>query len=110
MNDCLFCKIIRKEIPSKPVFESGTIIAFPDINPAAEIHLLIIPKKHIGGMKDLTLNDGKMLAEIYQVANKLVSQYNLDDKLYRLVVNGGLAQHVPHIHLHLLGGKLKKTA
>lgn len=108
MEDCIFCKIIKKEIPSNIVYETDSIVVFPDINPAAETHLLIVPKDHIGGMKDLKDQHGKLLSEIYQVANKLVSEYNLSDNLYRIVVNGGKAQHVPHIHFHLLGGNWKK--
>ncbi len=108
MEDCLFCKIIKKEIPKDFMFESENLVVFDDINPSADIHLLIVPKKHIGGVQDLTDIDGGLLAEIYQVVNKLVSEYNLQDKLYRVVVNGGKAQHVPHVHFHLLGGHLKK--
>lgn len=108
MNDCLFCKIIKREIPSNIVYETEDIVAFPDINPSAEEHILIVPKIHIGGVQDLTTTDGELLVEIFEVVNKLVSQYNLSDKLYRVVVNGGKAQHVPHLHLHLLGGTWKK--
>lgn len=107
MND-IFCKIIRKEIPKKFVYESENLIAFPDINPSADIHILIIPKRHIGGIQDLKDSDGSLLAEIYQVANKLAVENNLENGLYRVVVNGGKAQHVPHLHFHLLGGNLKK--
>ena len=108
MNDCIFCKIINKEIPKDFIFSSDTIVAFDDINPSADVHILIVPKIHISGIKDLTENHASLLAEIYQVVNKLVSQYNLSDKLYRVVINGGLAQGIPHIHFHLLGGKIKK--
>lgn len=108
MNDCIFCKIIKKEIPAKLVFESDFLIAFPDISPSADIHILIVPKEHIDGVQDLILEHGELLAQIYQIANQLVSEYNLSDKQYRIVVNGGKAQHVPHLHFHLLGGNLKK--
>ena len=108
MNDCLFCKIIRKELPAKMVFESETIVAFPDIYPSEDIHLLIVPKKHIDSVWNLVDKDSELLTQIYQVANKLVREYNLSGNLYRIVVNGGKAQHVPHTHFHLLGGKVKK--
>ncbi len=108
MDKCIFCQIIRKEIPKEFIFESDTIVVFEDLNPSADLHLLIVPKKHIGGVSDLGDQDGKLLSEIYQVANKLVSQYNLSGNLYRIVVNGGKAQHVPHIHFHFLGGQWKK--
>lgn len=106
--NCIFCKIIKKEISSKLVFESDSLIAFPDINPSADTHILIVPRKHIDKVQDLTTQDGELLSKIYQVANQLVSEYNLEGKQYRIVVNGGKAQHVPHLHFHLLGGNLKK--
>ncbi len=109
MNDCIFCKIIRKEIPSNIVYESEDIVAFPDINPAADTHILIVPKKHMTGVQDLTKADGSLLANVYLVVNKFVKEYNLGSDSYRISVNGGKAQHVPHLHFHLLGGNLKKT-
>lgn len=106
MNDCIFCKIIKKEIPAKLLFESDSLAAFPDINPSADVHILIVPKQHIGGIKDINKDHGSLLAEAYEVANKLVLKNNLS--IYRVVVNGGQAQHVPHLHFHLLGGQWKK--
>lgn len=108
MDNCIFCRIIKKEISSNIIKETDELIVFPDINPSADIHLLIVPKKHIQGIQDLTLEDGQLLTQIYQVANQLVKQYNLTNKAYRVVVNGGKAQHVPHLHFHLLGGNIKK--
>ncbi|MBI2338269.1 HIT domain-containing protein [Candidatus Daviesbacteria bacterium] len=108
MDNCIFCKIIRKEIPKKFEYESETLVAFFDINPSADIHLLIVPKTHIGGVGDITSEHSVLLIEIYQVINKLVAENNLEDDLYRVVVNGGKAQHVPHLHFHLLGGRWKK--
>ncbi len=84
MNDCIFCKIINKEIPKEFTFESDTIVAFPDINPSADIHILIIPKKHIPGMQDIAKEHGNLLADIYRVANNLVKQYNLSESLIRV--------------------------
>ena len=107
--DCIFCKIIKGEIPTKFLSESENVVAFPDINPSADTHVLIVPKKHIGGVQDLTDTDGAVLAEIFGVANKLVKEYNLENQFYRIVVNGGKAQHVPHIHYHLLGGSIRKN-
>lgn len=108
MDDCIFCKIINKEIPKEFTLETETILAFPDINPSADIHILIVPKQHIAGIQDLDKINEELLADIYLVANQLVKQYNLEDNLYRVVVNGGKAQHVPHLHFHLLGGSWKK--
>ncbi len=108
MNDCIFCKIINKEIPKEFRAESENLVAFDDINPETEIHILIVPKKHISGIEELREDHAKLLVEIFTLANKLVKEYNLENDLYRIRVNGGKAQHVPHIHFHLLGGEYKK--
>ena len=108
MEDCIFCKIINGEIPKEFKFKSDNLVVFDDINPSAKVHLLIVPKKHIAGIQDLTKDHGSLLSEIYEVAKNLVSEYNLTNNLYRIIVNGGKAQYVPHIHFHLLGGSLKK--
>ncbi|MDO8573814.1 MAG: HIT domain-containing protein [Candidatus Daviesbacteria bacterium] len=108
MDDCIFCRIIKKEIPKEFIYESDNLVVFPDINPSADIHFLIIPKKHIKGIGDLTDSDGLLLSEVYKTVDKLVTDNNLNDKLYRVMVNGGKAQHVPHLHFHLLGGNWKK--
>ncbi len=108
MSDCLFCKIVGKQLPAKILFESDSVVVFPDINPSADVHILIVPKKHIGGIQDIKAEHGALLMEIYQVVNKLVEEFNLKNDLYRVVMNGGKAQHVPHLHFHLLGGQWKK--
>lgn len=108
MDECIFCKIIKKEIPKKFAYESDILVAFEDISPSADIHLLIVPKSHIGGIDDLGSEHSSLLSEIYKVANELVAQNNLENDSYRVVVNGGKAQHVPHLHFHLLGGNWKK--
>lgn len=108
MNDCIFCKIIKGEIPKEFTLTTDSLIVFPDINPSADLHLLIVPKRHIGGVKDIGKNHGDLLSEVYETVNKLVKDNNLDNNLYRVVINGGKAQHVPHLHFHLLGGQWKK--
>lgn len=108
MNDCIFCKIIKKEMPAKLIFESGSMIAFPDINPSADIHILIVPKEHIRGIADITKEHGDLLFEVYSLVNELVKKNNLTDEPFRVVVNGGKAQHIPHLHFHLLGGQWKR--
>lgn len=105
--DCLFCNIVKGIIPAKTVFESDSLIAFPDIDPSADVHILIVPKQHIANIKEVE-GKGELLSEIFTTANKLVQDLNLSDKLYRVVVNGGKAQHIPHLHFHLLGGQWKK--
>lgn len=107
-EDCIFCKIIKGEIPKEFNFKSDSLVVFPDINPSAQLHLLIMPKEHIRGIRDIEEKHSKLLIEIYEVVNKLVEENNLTNDLYRVVVNGGKAQHVPHLHFHLLGGQWKK--
>ena len=106
--DCLFCKIISGEIPKEFTLQTEELVVFPDINPAADIHLLIVPKKHIREIREVGENEASLLVEIYKTVNKLVDDNNLKDNSYRVVVNGGRAQHVPHLHFHFLGGQWKK--
>lgn len=108
MNDCIFCRIIKGEIPKEFSYQSENLVVFEDINPSADVHLLIVPKKHISGISEIGEEHKNLLVEVYQVTNELVSKNNLKDNLYRVVVNGGKAQHVPHLHFHLLGGQWKK--
>ena len=108
MEECIFCKIIKGEIPKEFIYQSDSLVVFPDINPSADIHLLIVPKEHIGKIGDIGKTHGELLGEVYEIVNKLVSENNLTDNFYRVVVNGGKAQHIPHLHFHLLGGKWKK--
>ena len=108
MDVCIFCKIIKREIPANIIYETESLVVFPDISPAAEIHLLIVPKQHIGGLQDIKTEHGDLLAQVYSAVNKLVIDNNLKDSPYRVAVNGGKAQHVPHLHFHLLGGQWKK--
>lgn len=107
MEDCIFCKIIKKEIPAKIIYESKNIIVFPDINPGADVHLLMVPKEHINSMRDLEKGHGELLSEIFVVSEKLVKENNLENSAYRVVINGGRAQHIPHLHFHLQGGVFK---
>lgn len=106
--DDIFCKIINGEIPKEFIYESENLVAFPDINPSADVHILIVPKSHIESIRDIGAEHGSLLVEVYQAVNKLVTENNLKGSLYRVVVNGGKAQHVPHLHFHLLGGQWKK--
>ena len=108
MDNCLFCKIIKREIPSNIVHETDSLVVFPDINPSADVHLLIVPKEHIESVLSLAPEHGVLLSEVYGVVKKLVDENKLREDLYRVVVNGGKAQHVPHLHFHLLGGQWKK--
>ena len=105
MPECLFCRIVKKEIPSKAVFEDGQTYAFYDINPQAPTHVLLIPKKHIAGVADLRAGDETMVGGLVVRAKELAETLGL--KSFRLVFNSGeeAGQSVFHIHLHLLGGR-----
>ena len=106
-ENCIFCKIIKGEIPSKKVYEDEEILAFNDINPAAPIHVLVIPKKHITSLAEMEDGDEKIVGKIYKVINKIAEQLGVKEKGYRVIVNCGKdgGQEVGHLHFHLLAGK-----
>ncbi len=103
---CLFCKIIKKEIPSQVVLENEHILAFRDVNPAAPTHVLVIPKEHIVGIHDATQKDAAVLGQLMIAGRDVAEQLGLE-KGYRLVINIGpdAGQSVHHLHLHVLGGR-----
>jgi len=105
--DCIFCKIVAGEIPSKIVYQDESVIAFPDVNPLAPTHLLIIPRKHIHSMAELAEDDSELVAAMVKVANQLARSQGISGSGYRLVTNSGVqgGQGVPHLHWHLLGGR-----
>ena len=107
MEDCIFCKIINGEIPSEPVYADEAILAFKDINPAAPVHILVIPKKHIKSLLEVNEEDSKIIAKIYEVINKIVKDMKMEEDGFRVIVNCGkdAGQEVMHLHFHLLGGK-----
>lgn len=107
MEDCIFCKIINKQIPSEILYEDDEILAFRDISPAAPVHVLIIPKKHIAALTELKKEDENLIGKIYTCINKIAKKENIFDKGYRVIVNCGEdgCQEVKHLHFHLLGGK-----
>lgn len=105
MENCIFCKIANKEIPTELVYESNDIIAFNDIHPQAPVHILIIPKKHIASIADLSDGDRNLAGDLILAANIIAKEQELTS--FRLVSNTGTeaGQSVPHLHFHLLGGK-----
>ncbi len=105
--DCLFCNIVNKEIESNFIFEDEYLIAFHDINPKAPTHLLIVPKKHIATINEVTIEDTSLVGHMVRVAKQLAASHQLAEDGYRLVFNVNKAggQDVYHIHLHLLGGR-----
>jgi histidine triad (HIT) family protein len=107
MSDCLFCKMAAGEIKPDVVYETDRLLAFRDIDPKAPTHILIIPKRHISTINDITAEDAALIGELYLAAKEIASQEGLAEPGYRVVMNcneqGG--QAVYHIHLHLLGGR-----
>lgn len=107
MSDCLFCKIVKKEIPAKVAYEDEAVVAFHDIRPQAPVHLQIIPKRHIARVLDLAPPTGGVVEQLVLTANRLAREFSIAEPGYRLVINCNPAagQSVYHLHLHLLGGR-----
>lgn len=105
-QDCLFCKIIKGEVPSTKVYEDELVYAFKDINPAAPIHILVIPKKHIASLAELTEEDEKYVWAIHKAMNKIAEEQGFKENGYRVIINCGKdsGQEVMHLHYHLLAG------
>ncbi len=105
--DCIFCKIANGEIPASLVYDDDELLAFHDINPIAPTHILIIPRRHIASLTDLSDTDLPMMARTVKVANDLARQEGISEKGYRLVINCGRegTQLVQHLHMHLIGGR-----
>ena len=107
MNNCIFCKIIKGEIPSKKIYEDEEILAFHDITPQAPIHFLVIPKRHIPDIMETKPEDSALLGTLLLKAQELAAEQGCKENGFRLVINckshGG--QTVNHLHLHILGGR-----
>lgn len=110
MTDCLFCKIIKKEIPSDIVFQDDTVTVFKDINPVAPVHLLIIPNKHIVSVREVEPGDEEILGKLFSAAKNTAEELGINDSGYRLIINNGpdANQEIFHLHMHLLGGDKMK--
>lgn len=106
MEDCLFCKIINKEIPTEFAYEDDDIIAFKDIHPLAPVHILVIPKRHISSVVDLTEKETKLIGKIVLTAKEIADNLGISENGYKLLLRVGNygGQEVGHIHLHLIGG------
>lgn len=107
MEECIFCKIIKGEIPSEKVYEDEDILAFKDIQPAAPIHILIIPKKHITNLMEVSNEDNELMGKIVIAIQKIAKQLGVDEKGFRIISNSGpdSGQEVMHLHFHLLAGR-----
>ena len=106
MKDCHFCKIIRKEAPAEIVYEDDGVIAFKDVYPLAPVHVLIIPKKHIVSIVDITEEEIELMGKLILTAKKIADKLGISENGYKLLFRVGRhgGQEVEHIHLHLIGG------
>ncbi len=106
MSDCLFCRIIRGEVPSRKVHEDDHVFAFEDINPQGPTHVLVVPKKHIAGLKEATAEDSALIGLCHLAAARIARDRSIEDG-YRTVLNvgPGAGQSVFHLHVHLIGGR-----
>lgn len=103
MDKTVFAKIIDRELPATIEYEDEKVIVFRDIHPSAPVHVLIVPKKQIAKLGDANQEDSELLGHIQLVAYKMAEKLNIS-KAYKLIINGGSLQEVPHMHYHLLGG------
>ncbi len=106
-TDCVFCLIANGKMKSDIIYQDDEIIAFPDINPLAPTHILIVPRKHIPSLVELAEGDTPLIGDMAKVANRLAREKGIAESGYRLVMNCGRegGQGVPHVHMHLLGGR-----
>ena len=107
MTDCIFCKIANHEMGVPPLYEDDEVFAFADIAPVAPVHILIVPKRHIGSVQELTDADTALLGKLFAAARKMAADLGIAQSGYRLVTNIGAdgGQSVPHLHLHVIGGR-----
>ena len=105
--DCVFCKIVNGEIPSKKIYEDDLVYAFHDIDPVTPVHFLVIPKKHISGANEIDESNSHIVAHVFEVIAKLAKEFDIDKSGYRIVNNCGEdgGQTVHHMHFHVLGKK-----
>ena len=103
--NCVFCKIVRGEIPSRKVYEDADVLAFHDIQPVAPVHFMLVPKKHVATMYDLTPDDAPVMGKIMTLAGRLARELGAGDG-FRTIVNTGRVgrQEVQHVHVHVIGG------
>ncbi|KJR41937.1 histidine triad (HIT) protein [Candidatus Magnetoovum chiemensis] len=107
-DNCIFCKIINREISSNIVYENEQVFAFEDINPQAPVHILIIPKKHIPTMLETPQDDNALIGHLFQVAASIAKEKGIAERGYRTVMNCNrdAGQTVFHLHIHLIGGRI----
>ena len=105
--DCLFCKIIGGEIPADFVYKDKEVVAFKDIKPAAPVHIMVVPVKHIESLATMQDADAQLVGKMVAAANRVAREQGLAERGYRLIINSGpdAGQVIPHLHMHLLGGR-----
>jgi histidine triad (HIT) family protein len=105
--DCLFCKIIKGEIPSKKAYEDENVYAFWDISPVAPVHILVVPKVHVETINDITYENSQIISKIYEIIPNIANENGIADDGYRVVANcnKNAGQTVFHIHFHIIGGR-----
>lgn len=106
MDNCIFCKIIKGEIPSKMIYQDEIVVVFHDISPKAPVHVLVVPKKHVESIIDIGSEDKELMGELMLGVQKVAQKLGLDKSGFKVVVNNGkgAGQIVFHLHLHVLGG------
>jgi histidine triad (HIT) family protein len=104
-SNCIFCKIVRGELPSRKIYEDADIVAFHDIQPLAPVHFMLVPRKHIATLYDATADDAPVLGKILALTGRLAREQGAGDG-FRTIVNTGRVgrQEVPHVHVHVIGG------
>ncbi len=109
MKSCVFCKIASHEIAKEFDYEDKDVMVFPDLNPAKDLHFLVVPKKHLKDFMELT--DPKLMAKVFGIIQKTIKKKGLDKKGFKLLLNGGGAQIIDHLHIHITGpwGKYEKV-
>ena len=107
LMDCIFCRIAAGEVPAELLYQDDQVVAFPDVNPKAPVHVLVVPREHHASLADLTDDDEPLMGHLLAVANRLARDKGVAATGYRLVINTGPegGQVVPHLHFHLLGGR-----
>ena len=106
-KDCIFCKIIKGDIPTEKIYEDENVIAFNDINPKSPTHILVVPKKHVASLNDVQPDDMNMILHVFDAIKKIAAKQGVAEDGYRVIVNTNRAsgQEVFHIHFHIMGGR-----
>ncbi len=107
-EDCIFCRIIQRQMPAKIIYDDDTTLAFEDIHPQAPVHFLVVPRKHLASLTETGAEEEALIGHLFAVSAKLASERGLDSGGYRTVINNGerAGQTVFHLHVHVMGGRM----